>query len=490
MAAVDLGSNSFHMVIAQPDGLQLRLVDRVRERVQLAAGLDADRNLTLEAQDRALACLARMEQRLREVPTARTRAVATNALRRARNAREFLERARQTLGCPIEVISGLEEARLIYVGVANTLPADTGRTLVVDVGGGSTECIIGEGIDILEADSLHMGCVRWTQRFFPKGTIKRKAMRKAVIAAQAELQTLERRFRALSWDACFGSSGTIETAAAVLRARGWAEQGITAAGLDRLRRAIISDGHVDAIRLPNVKPDRAAVLPGGLAILVALFETLGLETLDFSPGALREGVLYDLVGRMRHEDVRDRTIRRLVEHYRIDGAQAARVERTALNLWRQARGPWDLEAPECRQLLVWAARLHELGLVVNYSSHHKHGAYLLRNSHMPGFSNDDQQLLGALVRCHRRKLARAEIPDLPPTGLTRTLRLCVLLRLAVLLNRGRQRTAPPPVLLESVEGGLALTFEPGWLEENPLTQADLHTEQGYLRPHGFELTYR
>ena len=489
VAAVDLGSNSFHMVIAQPDGLELRVLDRVRERVQLAGGLDEQRNLTDEAQERALACLARMEQRLRGVPPERIRAVGTNALRRARNARAFLERARAALGRPIEVISGLEEARLIYLGVADTLPANGARNLVVDIGGGSTECVIGEGFDVIEADSLHMGCVQWTRRFFPSGALKRKAMRRAEIAARAELQTLERRFRALSWDASVGASGTVETAAAVLRTKGWADGTITAAGLVRLRRALLAAGHVRDVRLPGVKPERAAVLPGGLAILLAVFEALGLDALSYSPGALREGVLHDLVGRMRHADVRDRTLQRLVEHYRVDQAQAARVERTALDLWRQARAAWDLEPIECRQMLVRAARLHEVGRVVNYSSHHKHGAYLLRNGHMPGFSNDDQQVLGALVRCHRRKLVRAEVPDLPPLGLTRTLRLCVLLRLAVLLNRGRQPRATP-LLLEPAEGRLALAFEPEWLDENPLTRADLEAEQAYLSAHGFRLEVR
>ncbi len=490
VAAIDLGSNSFHMVIARVDR-ELRLVDRVRERVQLAAGLGPDKRLTDDAQERALACLERMGQRVRSIPPHRVRAVGTNTLRKAKNSRAFLERARAALGHPIEVVSGLEEARLIYLGVSHTLPSDTGRNLVVDIGGGSTECILGERFEVVDADSLHMGCVSYSQRFFPGGELKKRYMRRAEIAARTELQTLERRFRGLGWDTCVGASGTIGAITEVMRANGWTERGITPGGLHKLRKAVLSAGTLQALQLPGLKPERAPVLPGGLAILLAVFETLGIEGMAFSTGALREGVLYDLIGRISHEDVRDRTIGRFLDRFRVDLEQAARVERTAVALWEQARSPWGLEDDVCRQALVWSARLHEVGLVVNYTSYHKHGAYLVRHSFMPGFSNEGQQVLAALVRSHRRKLIPQDVPDLAPLGHQRILRLVLLLRLAVLLNRSRQPGLLPPLELRLPKAErLELTFPPGWLEAHPLTQADLEAEVNALKPHGFKLVIR
>ncbi len=488
VAAVDLGSNSFHMVIARRLDRELRIVDRVRERVQLAAGLDDERQLDEATQARALACLERMGQRLRAVPAHRVRAVGTNTLRRARNSREFLERARAALGAPIEVVSGLEEARLIYLGVSHTLPDDTGRNLVVDIGGGSTEVILGERFEVVEADSLHMGCVSYTQRFFPGGELKKKAMRRAEIAARQELQPLERRFRALGWDTCVGASGTIGAVAEVLRVNGWSPRGVTAEGLHRLRKAVLAAERIERLQLPGLKPERAEVLPGGLAILLAIFEALRAERMSFSAGALREGVLYDLIGRIHHEDVRDRTIRRFVERYRVDAEQAARVERSALELWEQVKQAWELEDEPCRQALVWGARLHEVGLVINYNGYHKHGAYLVKSSYMPGFSNDGQQVLATLVRFHRRRIVPDEVPDAPPLGRRRLLRLCLLLRLAVLLNRARQPERVAPPTLAAAPGRLEVQFPPGWLEAHPLTQADLEAEVAQLAPLGFRLT--
>lgn len=487
LAAVDLGSNSFHMVVARRVDNEIRLVDRMRERVQLAAGLDADQMLTDEAQERALLCLARMGQRLRDLAPARVRAVGTNTLRKARNAPEFLERAREALGHPIEIIAGREEARLIYLGVAHFLPDHESRSLVVDIGGGSTECIVGEGRHVLEADSLHMGCVSYSLRFFPDGELRRKHLRAAELAARLELRTLERRFRSLGWDVAYGASGTINAVSSVLKQSEWTEGEITPNGLRQLRKALLAAGHRDQLSLPGLKSERAAVLAGGVAILQALFESLGIKELRPSRTALREGVLLDLDGRDQQTDVRENTIRRLMLQFRVDLDQAERVERTVTYLYQRVAEAWGIDDPEAKRLLRWAARLHEVGLVINYASYHKHGAYLLENGHMPGFSNDEKERLAALVRQHRRKLTSSDLAAYAPLKQTRYVRLGVLLRLAVLLNRGRSPRPLPYFGVTPDENGLLVEFPPEWLEEHPLSVEDLNVEQGLLQARGVAL---
>ncbi|MBX3469783.1 MAG: exopolyphosphatase [Planctomycetes bacterium] len=489
-AAVDLGSNSFHMVIARVEQHDLRIVDRIKEPVQLAAGFDGKNNLTEEAQARAISCLTRFGQRLRDMHPDLVRAVGTNTMRKAKNARAFLARAQKALGRRIEVISGREEARLIYLGVSHTVPDAPGRRLVIDIGGGSTECILGERFDTLQADSMHMGCVSWSLRFFGDGKLRREAFRQAEIAAQLELQTIARRYRALSWETCFGSSGTIEAVVDILRAAGLCEPGvITHAGLRKLRKAMVTAGQVSKLDLPTLSPSRAAVLAGGVAILLGAFESLGVERMQPCSGALREGLLYDLLGRIRHEDVRDRTIRRLVERYGVDLEQAARVERTALYGLKQVAAAWQLEAAPLRHVLEWAARLHELGLAISYSSYHRHGAYLITHSDMPGFSNDDKLLLAALVLAHRRKVSRGMFPEDMPVGATTALRLAVILRLAVLLNRSRSPRPLPTFALTADKDRLRLELPASWLEEHPLTLADLEEERPTLAAVGVELTF-
>lgn len=336
LAAVDLGSNSFHLVIARVHGEEVALLDREREQVQLAGGLGKHGRLGARAQERALACLRRFGQRLHAVRSARLRAVGTNTLRAASNREEFLARAEEALGRPIEVISGREEARLIYLGVAHSLPDAPGPRLVVDIGGGSTECILGERFEALEVHSLKMGCVQLTRKYFGDGTISRGALQEATLAAASEFRSIARKFRDAGWTHAVGASGTMRAAASVLRAQGWSEDGITRSGLEQLREALLGAGHVKRLKLDGLKSSRAPVFPGGLAILLALFDRMQPESLSVSSGALREGVLYDLLGRIRHEDVRERTIRNFQERQRVDRAQAARVERVALALLSHA----------------------------------------------------------------------------------------------------------------------------------------------------------
>jgi exopolyphosphatase / guanosine-5'-triphosphate,3'-diphosphate pyrophosphatase len=490
LAALDLGSNSFHMVVAQVvDGLP-RVVDRLRERVVLAAGFDKDDRLDEATQARALACLERFGQRLRTIEPDQVRAVGTNALRRAHNARELLKRGQAALGHPIEVISGQEEARLIYLGVAHDLADDGGRRLVVDIGGGSTECIVGEGFATLQVDSLFMGCVASTLAWFPGGQLKKQAFARAEMAARLEIEPIERRYRSLAWTQAVGSSGTILSIEEVLRGNGWARGGITRKGLERLKTELLRAKRIKDVRIEGLKEERAEVLPGGLAILLALFEGFGIQRMGVSQGALREGLLYDMLGRIRHEDVREQTIRGFVERFHVDAEHVAAVERTALAMLEQVEKAWELEGEEERRLLVWAARLHEIGVTLSYTGYHKHGAYLVAHSDMRGFSRPDQQRLAALIRNHRRRITDEHQEDLPGALRTATRRLTLLLRLAVRLNRARTGRAATQPRLTAKDRGLALAFPHGWLDARPMTRADLEEEAAYFEEAGYRLEVR
>ena len=489
LAAIDLGSNSFHMVVARVVGGQPVIVDRLREQVRLAAGFDEERRISEDAWERALACLERFGQRIHDFPSVGVRAVATNTIRRAHSATDLLESAECALGYPIEIISGVEEARLIYLGVSHSLAEDESTRLVVDIGGGSTECILGQRFEPVLVDSLEMGCVSHTQRFFPDGAITARRFGDAVLAARLELRSVERRFRRHAWSSAVGSSGTIRAIEGVLRECGWSPGGVTAPGLDRLRERVLALGRVDALELPGLGRERQSVFAGGLAILVAVFEGFSIAHLDIATGALREGVLFDLLGRFRHEDARHRTIRALQHRYQVDEEQAGRVEATALSLLAQVATSWRLVEEEAAQVLSWAARLHEIGLAVSYDGHHRHGAYLVENSDMPGFSRNGQALLATLIRAHRRKLRRGAFRELPDRQRHLATRLAVMLRLAVRLNRERSTDPLPQVRLRvSDPSGVVIAFPPGWLDDHPLTRADLEAEAERLAAIDFRLT--
>jgi len=487
IAAVDLGSNSFHMVVARYSHGQLIIVDRLREMVRLAAGLDDQGRLSRDSVARAIACLERFGQRLDHMQAGSVRVVGTNTLRKARRKGAFLDRAREAVGHPIEIISGIEEARLIYLGVAHTTPQEGGHRLVVDIGGGSTELIIGEGLQAKRLESLYMGCVSLSTQHFADGVITDKRLRRARTAAQLELAPVVSRFRRTEWDHAFGASGTMRAVADMLRERGGAGGVITREGLDWLLAACLDAGEVSRLRLPGLAPERADVLPGGLAILVEVFEMLGIEQLRVAEGALREGLLYDLLGRLTDEDARARSVRAMEGRFHVDVAQADRVESTALGLLRQVREDWRLEDGLAEPLLRWAARLHEVGLDISHSHHHRHGAYLLEHADLPGFPREEQRLLAALVGMHRRKLNLEQLEDLVPPWHLKAELLIVLLRLAVLLHRGRAAQALPEILAKARGRSLELAFPKGWLADHPLTAADLELEVEHLRAARFRL---
>lgn len=489
IAAIDLGSNSFHMIVASEVNGELWIRDRLRETVRLAAGMGDSGRLAKAARHRALDCLRRFGQRLAGFSPGTVRAVGTNTLRKAKSP-GFLREAERALGHPIEVISGLEEARMIYLGVSHGLPYSDDNRLVVDIGGGSTEVILGRGFEPLELESLYMGCVSFSQRFFANGRVSASAMREAVIAARQELQGVEMHYRDIGWSEAVGASGTVKSVGEVVRAMGWCDEGITLQAMQRLVQELVAAGHVNKLRLNGLSEDRLPVVAGGVAVLMAIFEALGIERMQVSDWALREGLLYDLLGRRRHEDVRERTISALSDRYRIDLAQAARIEITAKQMLAQVGKAWAVEGEEAEQLLVWAARLHEIGLTIAHSGYHKHGAYLVANSDMPGFSSNEQQRLAILIRAQRRKLLEPLFGEVAAAQRQSLRRLAVLLRMAVLLHRSHAATGLPEIGFAAKGKTLQLRFPPGWLAEHPLTEADLAQEASYLKGIGYTLKCR
>jgi exopolyphosphatase/guanosine-5'-triphosphate,3'-diphosphate pyrophosphatase len=487
LAAVDLGSNSFHMVVARYTHGQVVLVDRLRETVRLAAGLDEQDRLSREATSRALQCLERFGQRLHDMKASRVRVVGTNTLRKAKRKGAFLDRAREALGHPIEIISGVEEARLIYLGVAHTTPSDPGPRLVVDIGGGSTELIIGEGLAARRLESLYMGCVSLTTQHFADGVITEKRLKRARTAAQLEIEPVKARFRRSEWQTALGASGTMRAVSDTLVAWGASSDSITREGIEWLLGECLRAGETSKLRLPGLAPERQEILPGGLAIMVEVFDMLGIESMRVAEGALREGLIYDLLGRLTDEDARARSVRAMEARFHVDAAQADRVEATALAFLAQVRGGWKLEEPLAELVLRWAARLHEVGLDIAHAQYHKHGAYLLQNADLPGFPREEQRLLAALVGNHRRKVNLAQLEELVPPWHARAEFLVVLLRLAVLLHRGRGPRALPEIGLHARGRSLEVEFPKGWLAEHPLTAADLEQEAGYLQAAGFKL---
>jgi exopolyphosphatase / guanosine-5'-triphosphate,3'-diphosphate pyrophosphatase len=487
LAAVDLGSNSFHMVVARYTHGQLVIVDRLREMVRLAAGLDPQGRLAREAVDRAMQCLERFGERLRDMKAERVRVVGTNTLRKARRKGAFLDRAREALGHPIEIISGVEEARLIYLGVSHTTPSEGGRRLVVDIGGGSTEFIIGEGLEARRLESLYIGCVSLSARYFADGVITEKRMKRARTAAQLEIEPVMARFRRSEWDTAFGASGTLRAVADTLAARGTARGGIDREGVEWLLGECLRAGEVGRLRLPGLAAERQEIMPGGLAIIMEVFGMLGIEHMRVADGALREGLLYDLVGRLTDEDARWRSVRALEARFHVDAVQAGRVEATAVAFLGQVREGWKLDEPLAELVLRWAARLHEVGLDIAHSHYHKHGAYLLQHADLPGFPREEQQLLAAVVGSHRRKLNPVQLEDLVPPWHLKAEFLIVLLRFAVLLHRARDSRALPEIVLKVRGRALEVGFPKGWLAEHPLTAADLEQECEYLQAAGFRL---
>lgn len=484
LAAVDLGSNSFRLLIGRADGDgmgQVYPVDRLKETVRLAAGLTPNKELDDAAIARAVEVLQRFGERLRSFHPDRVRAVATNTFRVARNVSEFLPMAEAALGFPIEVIAGREEARLIFSGVAHSLPPSPSRRLVVDIGGGSTEFIIGRSFEPELMESLYMGCVSYSRQFFPDGIVDAHGMKQAELAARREVEVIGRTYRRSGWKEAFGSSGTAKALGAILVESGFSESGITRKGMDQLKQRLIKMGTVDRAELAGIKHDRSSVLPGGLAIMSAVFDELQIERMQTADGALRLGVLYDLLGRDASHDKRDDTVRQFMARYEVDVAQAMRVRKAALAIFARLVPGDHPGIEELIRMLAWTAELHEVGLSIAHAAFHKHTAYVLENADMPGFSRQDQKLMALLALGHIGKLAK-----LQPLVRNQEQWMAILsLRLATLLFRRREDSDVLPISVSAQGPSIIVKADHDWLAAHPLTDFTLRSETSEWSKIGF-----
>ncbi len=475
------------MVVAANHHGRLKIIDRLREMVRLSTGLNSTRELDKQAMQRAIVCLERFGQRLRDMHADSVRAIGTNALRQAKNSRKFLKSAQAALGHPIEIISGIEEARLIYQGTTYAISRPNDRRMVVDIGGGSTEIIVGEGMQPLRMESLFMGCVSMSEQHFANGKVTRKNFDQAFMVAKQQLRPFVRAYKKIGWDLEIGTSGTIKAISEVVTSQLEGNNEISLDALLKLRDLLVAK----ELDLSSVKKERLPVFPGGLVILLAVFDSLNLNQMNFSDGALREGVLFDLLGRLRleHEDVRADTVRGFERRYHVDFDQANRTELSACMLLNKVKKEWGLVHAEHEHQLRWAARLHEVGLDIAHSGYHRHGAYLLQNSDMPGFASSEQQILACLVGCHRRKIRSESFDILQGDDGELVKYLLVLLRLAILLNRDRMDSDFPVTAISAKKSEIEIKFDQGWIDQSPLTQIDLEQESDYLKAIDIKLSF-
>jgi exopolyphosphatase/guanosine-5'-triphosphate,3'-diphosphate pyrophosphatase len=481
VAAVDLGSNSFRMLVAQvvktPSGTQLRPIDTLRESVRLAAGLTDNKLLGNDAYQRGIAAIRRFGERIRGFDPANVRAVATNTLRVAKNAPHFIQEAEEALGFPIEVIAGVEEARLIYIGAAHEVPAVQGNRLVVDIGGGSTELIIGKGYEPKLMESLYIGCVSHSLRFFPKGNIDAHAFKEAELAARREIQVISEAYLKAGWKQVIGSSGTARALAELIAENNFNGQIdgsdglITRDGLRAMKKHLLKYEHINQVELQGLKDDRRSVWPGGLAIMIAVFDELGIESMEVTDAALRIGVLYDLLGRSQHEDMRFVTVEQFMQRYAVDRDQARRVGNLAAEFLAQLPKPDEESRADNIALLQWAANLHEIGLSISHNGYHKHSAYIAGNADMPGFSKNDQARLAALLIGHTGKLGK-----LANNASFSDWRMLFCMRLAQVLCRGRSDVNLSKVKVSEHNGDYLVSLSKDWAKEHPLTEFSLKKE--------------
>jgi len=490
VAAIDLGSNSFHMIVARlEEAGTLSIIDRLRQNVRLGGGLDKNGIIDATAQKRAFECLETFAQRISELPQSAVRVAGTNTLRVAENARSFVKKAEAILNHPIEIIAGREEARLIYLGVAHGLATKEGKRLVIDIGGGSTEFIVGRGMTPLRRESLYTGCVSASKRFFDDGKITKKAMKAAETEAALTLFPQATDFKAGRWEEAIGCSGTIKAIANIVQEEGWCLDGISYKSLQKLRSALISAKHIDKLTLAGLSESRKPVIAGGLSVLLAIFKTLNIEQMQVSDQSMREGLLYDLVGRITHQDVRDATVESAMTRWRVDVEQAKRVTSTVEYLSLTACEQWSIDVEQITPLLKWASMLHEIGLQVSHNNYHKHGAYILQNADMQGFSRQEQALLSALVLSHRSKFRVDAFQQLMKPFVKAGKQICVLLRIAVLLHRGRAHQPIPEISISVNHKNINLCFPDNWLDEHSMTLADLIKEIDYLDAAGYKLSF-
>jgi len=487
-AAIDLGSNSFHLIVARESNGQLQVIDRIKEMVRLASGIDEQGILKKKHAEIAIDCLLRFGQRLRDIDASRIRIVGTNALRKAKNSQDFLEQAEQATNHEVEVIAGREEARLIYLGVSHGQSDNKSQRLVMDIGGGSTEFIIGKGFDPILTESLHMGCVSMSKYAFADGKLNETNFSKAILLAEQELRSIRQQYLRTGWNISTGSSGSIKAVGKVLASQFEnSYQGITPQGLLWLKQEMISQKRLSNLSLSGLVEDRVEVFAGGVAILIATFEILQIDLMTISDSALREGLIYDMLGRINHEDVRARTIDNLSKLYHVDNKQVERVSTTTLQLYDLLKQQWPINHADIRQDLIWAAQLHELGLTLAHNQYHKHGSYIIENSDMPGFSKLEQKRLAILIRTQRRKFPIAELKTLSVHCYNQIIFQSIIFRLAIIFKRGRSDKDFPALKVTAEYDALKIEFPKNYLIEQPLTHADLLEEIRYLKSIDFKL---
>ena len=484
-AAIDLGSNSFHLLVATFKSGQIYPVDSVKHMVRLAAGLDADKNISTEYLNKAYESLESMAARIENIPIDHIRIVGTNTLRVAKNSATFLARAEHILRHEIEIISGREEARMLYLGVAQSTSDSPAKKLVMDIGGGSTELIIGEGMRPEKRESLYMGCVSYTRKYFNDGVINDSNWKRAVIHALQELNPFVQMFKQQGWEHSVGASGTMRATAKILEANGWSDTGISLTGLEALRQRCMDLGHIDQLgQLNGLSEERRPVFIGGLAIVYALMRALSINNMDVSIGALREGLLYELLDGPKQISVTQRSIRKLSEQFTIDPVHAESVHRHSEDLL----GHLNIKIKKrILALLNGAIRLHELGLSIAHSQYHKIGAYVIQHADMPGFSNQQKLIMSTLVRLHRRKISKSVLAQLTQRQYKLVIPALVVLRLSVVFARNRHFE---PVPLESVRwqgDTIDLCINADWLIDHPLIKADLKDEVKRLNAINIEL---
>lgn len=484
IAAIDLGSNSFRLQMARLVDDQLVFHDSLREMVRLGAGLGKDKLLDAASQKRAIDCLKRFGERLRGLSPNAVRAVATNTFRVAKNAPQVLKEAQEALGFPIEIIAGREEARMVFVGVSHGLPLTEQKRLVIDIGGGSTEFILGSGFEPQEMESLYMGCVSYSMRYFADGRLNEGSLSRAELAARAEIQGIRRRYCVGHWQEAVGSSGTARALGEILRLYGWSDGDITRHGLENLRALLLKAKDIKKLQLDGLSQERLPSFPGGFAIMLGAFNELGIDSMTVASGALREGVLYELLGRMHHHDTREATVARFKRRYHVDAQQARRVRLLAMTLLKQVAYRLRTDESQAGQCLSWAASLHEIGISIAHGGYHKHSSYIVENADMPGFSRMEQQTLGLLMRCQRRSLSKLHLPPLDDDRCM----LIMALRLAVLFHRNRMDSALPRMIFDWNRNGFRLAVDAEWLADNPLTESALVAEAAYWKDAGIGLT--
>lgn len=487
-AAVDLGSNSFHMIVANVEDGQLKVVDRLRDMVRLASGLTKDMLLEGEVVQRALETLANFGQRLHGIPASNIRIVGTNTLRQATNSKEFVQAAEKLLGHTIEIIAGREEARLVYLGAAHSLVDPPGKRLVVDIGGGSTELVIGEGYEAHIMESIWAGCVSASKNWFEDGSLTKKRFKKAHLNIQTLIEPYISEFEH-GWDHAVGTSGTIRAIERVAIQNGWSQAGISLEALDKIESAMINAEHIDALILTGLGKKRQPVFPGGYAVLRAIFDALNIQHMHIAEGALREGLVLDMLGRHQQEDIRIRSVNSMMERYRVDQVQVKYVKETAFYCLEQIANSLETDDTEWSKILGWAAELHEVGLDISHQQYQKHGAYILSNADLMGFSRLEQGLLAVMVETQRNKIDLMRFNFLPETWQPIALVMTLILRISITLHRSRMHKAMPEFRFNIKDKTITMDFPTEWLESRPLTLSDLQQEKKYLLDIGYDFIY-